>query len=72
MTEHGDPGTEDGLRDKAKRLSARIAETEKALTAMRRERDDLVREFKTATKLSIPKIAAAVGVSESTVKAVLR
>ncbi len=72
MTEHDDTGTEAGLRDWAKQLSARIGETEKALAAMRRERDDLVREFKARTALSIPKIATAVGVSESTVKAVLR
>ncbi len=68
MAEH----VEDGLRDRAKQLSVRIGETEKALAALRRERDDLVREFKAGTTLSIPKIAAAVGVSESTVKAVLR
>ena len=65
------PMTEpDGL-DRAAKLSARIADAEKRLTEMRGQRDDLIREFR-AAGMSIPKIAAAAGVSESTVKAVLR
>lgn len=62
---------EDDLRGQAAKLAALIEEYEAALTDARRTRDDLIREFRANTDLSIPAIADAVGVSESTVKGAL-
>lgn len=64
--------TVEALRSQAAGLSAQIANAEKVLADARAARDTLIKEFRAKTKLSIPKIAEAAGVSESTVKAVLR
>lgn len=64
--------TVEALRRQAAGLSAQIANAEKVLADARAARDTLIKEFRAKTKLSIPKIAEAAGVSESTVKAVLR
>lgn len=58
-------------QERAARLSAFITDTDQALGEARKARDELIVELR-ATGLSQPKIGEIVGVSLSTVKAVLR
>lgn len=60
--------TLDDLRELGKR--ARVAEG--ALEVARQERDEAIREVRRSTSHTVPEIADAAGVSQATVKAVIR
>jgi DNA-binding MurR/RpiR family transcriptional regulator len=58
----------DDLRD----LAVRVGAAERALADARRERDDAVRELRQAARHTVPELAAAAGVSQATVKSIIR
>ena len=68
---HGAAGAEGALRDRAGKIADLVEAHEAALLALRKDRDELIREFRADTDLSIPAIADAARVSESTVKGAL-
>lgn len=55
-----------------RRAAARVADAERALVDARRERDELLRYLRGATRHTVPELAAAAAVSQATVKTVLR
>lgn len=58
----------DDLRD----LAARVRAAERALDDARRERDVAIRELRRAAQHTVPELAEAAGVSQATVKTVIR
>lgn len=58
--------------DDLRALAARVRAAEGDLDAARRERDEVIRELRTATQHTVPELAEAAGVSQATVKAVVR
>jgi len=58
----------EGLR----KLGERVRAAELALDEARRQRDDAIRQVRRGTDHTVPEIADAAGVSQATVKTVLR
>jgi signal transduction histidine kinase len=50
----------------------RVNAAARALDEVRQQRDDLIREVRRTTEHTVPEIAEAAGVSDATVKAVIR
>jgi len=55
-----------------RKLGERVQAAELALDEARRRRDDAIREVRRSTDHTVPEIAEAAGVSQATVKTVLR
>jgi hypothetical protein len=55
-----------------RRLGERVQAAELALDEARRTRDDAIRDVRRSTDHTVPEIADAAGVSQATVKTVLR
>jgi signal transduction histidine kinase len=55
-----------------RKLGERVQAAELALDEARRRRDDAIREVRRSTDHTVPEIADAAGVSQATVKTVLR
>ncbi len=55
-----------------RKLGERVQAAELALDEARRRRDDAIREVRQSTDHTVPEIADAAGVSQATVKTVLR
>jgi len=55
-----------------RKLGERVQAAELALDEARRRRDDGIREVRRSTDHTVPEIADAAGVSQATVKTVLR
>ena len=58
----------DDLRD----LAEQVRRAAESLDSLRRKRDDAIRDVRRSTGHTVPEIAAAAGVSEATVKTVIR
>ncbi|MET7875515.1 hypothetical protein ABZS52_01135 [Micromonospora profundi] len=54
------------------KLADRVREAAQALDALRHERDQLIRDVRRSTDHTVPEIADAAGVSQATVKTVIR
>jgi hypothetical protein len=63
--------TDRALED-LRRLGERVRAAEMALDDARQKRDDAIREARRSTSHTVPAIADAAGVSQATVKTVLR
>jgi len=50
----------------------RVREAAKALDDIRQQRDDLIRDVRRTSEHTVPEIAEAAGVSQATVKTVIR
>ncbi len=58
--------------DELRKLARRFEDASQALEDLRRQRDDAIREVRRSTEHTVPEIASAAGVSQATVKTVLR
>ncbi|WP_030440886.1 hypothetical protein [Actinoplanes subtropicus] len=58
--------------DDLRKSSLRVKAAEQELEAARLDRDDLIRDVRRTTKHTVPEIAEAAGVSQATVKTVVR
>jgi DNA-binding MurR/RpiR family transcriptional regulator len=58
--------------DDLRKLARRVREASDALEDLRRQRDDAIRDVRRTTEHTVPEIAGAAGVSQATVKTVLR
>jgi hypothetical protein len=58
--------------DDLRKLARRVQDATEALDALRRQRDDAIREVRLSTASTVPEIADAAGVSQATVKTVIR
>ncbi|TCB92064.1 hypothetical protein E0H26_25080 [Micromonospora zingiberis] len=54
------------------KLAARVREASQALEDLRQQRDQLIRDVRRSTDHTVPEIADAAGVSQATVKTVIR
>ncbi|WP_410819638.1 hypothetical protein [Micromonospora sp. 050-3] len=54
------------------KLGARVREASQALEDLRQQRDQLIRDVRRSTDHTVPEIADAAGVSQATVKTVIR
>ncbi|MBM0277509.1 MULTISPECIES: hypothetical protein [Micromonospora] len=54
------------------KLADRVRKATQALDALRQERDQLIRDVRRSTDHTVPEIADAAGVSQATVKTVIR
>ncbi|MBX7269773.1 hypothetical protein KIF24_29655 [Micromonospora sp. Llam7] len=54
------------------KLGARVREASQALEDLRQQRDQLIRDVRRSTNHTVPEIADAAGVSQATVKTVVR
>jgi DNA-binding MarR family transcriptional regulator len=53
-------------------IAQRVQDATQALDALRRQRDDAIRDVRRSTSHTVPEIADAAGVSQATVKTVIR
>lgn len=58
--------------DDLRKLSGQVQQAAESLDSLRRKRDDAIRDVRRKTSHTVPEIAAAAGVSEATVKTVIR
>jgi DNA-binding MarR family transcriptional regulator len=58
--------------DDLRTLAERVRAASEALDALRAERDDAIRAIRKSTGHTVPEIANAAGVSQATVKTVVR
>ncbi|WKU07067.1 hypothetical protein [Micromonospora sp. HUAS LYJ1] len=58
--------------DDLQKLAAGVREASQALEDLRRKRDQLIRDLRRSTTHTVPEIAVAAGVSQATVKTVVR
>ncbi|MEV0939003.1 MULTISPECIES: hypothetical protein [Micromonospora] len=58
--------------DDLQKLAARVREANQALDDLRQKRDQLIRDVRRSTDHTVPEIAEAAGVSQATVKTVVR
>lgn len=58
--------------DALRPLGAKVQAAETAMDEARRERDEMIRQVRRATDHTIREIAEAAGISEATVKTVIR
>lgn len=58
--------------DTLRPLGAKVQAAETAMDEARRERDEMIRQVRRATDHTIREIAEAAGISEATVKTVIR
>ncbi|WP_139128889.1 hypothetical protein [Micromonospora nigra] len=54
------------------KLAERVREASQALETLRQQRDALIRDVRRSTDHTVPEIAEAAGVSQATVKTVVR
>ncbi|MFJ6163655.1 hypothetical protein ACIQH6_00915 [Micromonospora orduensis] len=54
------------------KLAAQVRKASQALDALRQQRDQLIRDVRRSTEHTVPEIAEAAGVSQATVKTVIR
>jgi DNA-binding MurR/RpiR family transcriptional regulator len=55
-----------------RKFAERLREAEQALDGVRQQRDDAIRDVRRSTDHTVPEIAEAAGVSQATVKTVIR
>lgn len=58
--------------DELRKLAGRVREASEALDDLRRQRDDAICDVRRTTDHTVPEIASAAGVSQATVKTVIR
>ncbi|HEY8455756.1 MAG TPA: hypothetical protein VIL34_09185 [Actinopolymorphaceae bacterium] len=58
--------------DDLRKLAEQVREATQVLEDLRRRRDEAIREVRRTTKHTVPEIAEAAGVSQATVKTVIR
>ena len=58
--------------EELQKLAERVRDASQALDALRQERDALIRDVRRSTDHTVPEIAEAAGVSQATVKTVIR
>jgi hypothetical protein len=58
--------------DDLRKLARRVQEATETLDTLRRQRDDAIRDVRLSTDHTVPEIADAAGVSQATVKTVIR
>jgi hypothetical protein len=58
--------------DDLRKFARRVQEATEALDALRRQRDAAIRDVRQSTRHTVPEIADAAGVSQATVKTVIR
>jgi DNA-binding MarR family transcriptional regulator len=58
--------------DDLRKLAQQVREATETLDALRRQRDDAIRDVRLSTDHTVPEIADASGVSQATVKTIIR
>jgi DNA-binding MarR family transcriptional regulator len=58
--------------DELRKLANEVRSASQALEDLRQQRDELIRDVRRTTDHTVPEIADAAGVSQATVKAVIR